>query len=471
MDPGAVRDSVARQWGDDVLTGLSALVRIPAVSAAYDPAWETGGHLDAAVASMREWIEARKLGGARCSVERLPGRGPVLLVEVPATAGAPAAGTVLLYGHLDKQPAQNDWSEGLDPWRPVLRDGRLYGRGTVDDGYAGFAAVAALTAIQDAGGDHARTVILLETGEESGSPDLAAYVEHLAARLGDIALVVCLDGGGGDRERLWLTTSLRGVVQATVTVTVLDAGVHSGLAGGIVPSSFRILRQLLDRLEDSATGEILVPELTPPIPPRRRDEAATLAARQPAQQPFPLVEGLRTISDDPVELILNNTWRPTLSVTGAAGLPDPAVAGAVIRPSTTLRLSLRLPPTVDAAVARDAVVRVLTTDIPYGARVEIDEPMLINGWQAPDTAPWLSGALTRVGDQVFGKPCVAIGVGGGIPFMELLGRSYPLAQFVVTGALGQDNNMHGPDEWLDLGFAARVTEAVAHLIDAHATTA
>ncbi|MEO3809129.1 M20/M25/M40 family metallo-hydrolase [Sphaerisporangium sp. B11E5] len=470
MEYGRVHELVVKDWNEYVLPSLCGLVEIPALSPAFDAGWERNGHLRAAVDHVRDWIMARGLPGARCEVVQVAGRAPLLLADVPATGGAVARGTVLLYGHLDKQPPLGDWSEGLDPWRAVARDGRLYGRGAVDDGYSGYAAVTALAAVRAAGGEHARAVLLLETEEESGSPDLPVYLEHLAGRLGEVSLVVCLDGGGGDYERLWLTESLRGVVQATVTVRVLERGAHSGVASGIVPSSFRVMRLLLDRVEDAETGEVTVPEMNVPIPAERRAEAEALAASQPGEavRRFPLAGGTRVVSDDDVELILNNTWRPALSVIGAAGLPDPAVAGAVLRASTSLRLSFRTPPTVDAEVARDALVRILTTDVPYGAQVEVGDFLVLNGWQAPVTAPWLAGALEDVGERVFGARCRGFGLGGGIPFMEMLGRRYPDAQFVVTGALGADSNMHVPDEWLNIPFAERVTEAVAYILDAHA---
>ncbi|MET8863808.1 M20/M25/M40 family metallo-hydrolase [Nonomuraea sp. NPDC004580] len=473
MDSEKLRESIGKAWATDVLPSLSGLVEIPAVSPAYDAAWQENGQLRAAVEHVRDWVAARGLPGARCEVVQLDGRAPLLFVDVPATPGATAAGTVLLYGHLDKQPPLGDWSEGLGPWRAVVRDDRLYGRGAADDGYSGYAATTALEAVHEAGGEHARAVMLLETGEESGSPDLPAYLEHLADRLGEVSLVVCLDGGGGDYERLWLTSSLRGAVQATVTVRVLEASVHSGLGSGIVPSSFRVMRLLLDRLEDPETGEVKVPEMVVPIPEERRAEAAELVARHPdvAVPRLPVLPGMRRVSDDEVELVLNNTWRPTLSITGAAGLPDPGVAGAVLRDRTSLRLSFRLPPSADAEAARAALERILTTDVPYGAQVEVGEYMVMNGWHAPATAPWLTSELRRVGEGVFGKPCQNLGIGGGIPFMEMLGRRYPRAQFVVTGALGADSNAHVPDEWLNIPFAVQVTEAVAHLLDAHARAA
>ena len=470
MDHSKARAVVVSGWTDQVLPSLAELVEIPALSPAFDASWEANGQLRAAVDHVRDWIATRNLPGAQLEVVQLAGRPPLLVVDVPATPGTADQGTVILYGHLDKQPPVGGWSEGLGPWQAVFRDGRLYGRGAVDDGYAGYAATTALEAVRAAGGAHARAVLLLETGEESGSPDLPAYMEHLGDRLGDVTFVVCLDAGGGDYERLWLTSSLRGVVQATVTVRVLESAQHSGLASGIVPSSFRIMRALLDRVEDSATGEIKLGEMTVRIPAERRAEAHEAAAADPGapRRRYPLAEGTRTVTDDDAELILGNTWRPTLSVIGAAGLPEPAMAGNVLRAWTALTLSFRIPPLADAKAALAALEKVLTTDVPYGAQVELSDLAAENGWNAPAVAPWLDAALTQVSDRVFGTPYRSIGIGGSVPFMELLGRLYPRAQFLITGALGADSNMHVPDEWLNIGFAQQVTEAVAHLLDAHA---
>ena len=470
MNEQAVHTSVTQAWAGQVLPSLSGLIEIPALSPAFDASWAAHGQLSAAVGHVRDWIESRGLPGAQCEVIELEGRSPVLLVEVAATPQAADRGTVLLYGHLDKQPPVGGWSEGLGPWQPVLRDGRLYGRGAVDDGYSGYAAITALEAVAAAGGQHARAVVLLETGEESGSPDLPAYLEHLGGRLGDVTLVVCLDAGGGDYGRLWLTSSLRGIVQATVTVRVLQSAQHSGLASGIVPSSFRILRQLLDRLEDPVTGEIRLAAMSVAIPAEYRAAAQAAAAARPGalRGMFPLAEGMQPASEDELELILNNTWRPTLSVVGAAGLPEPEQAGNVLRAWTSLALSFRLPPLADAQAALAELTKALTTDVPYGAHVELTGVAAEDGWCAPPTAPWLDAALAALGENVFGRSPASIGVGGSVPFMGLLGRRYPQAQFVVTGALGADSNMHVPDEWLNIEFAAQVTEAVAHVLDAHA---
>ncbi|MEV0082552.1 M20/M25/M40 family metallo-hydrolase [Saccharopolyspora sp. NPDC050642] len=469
MDRAAVAKTVDQAWDESVLPSLSELVKIPAISPSFDSEWVASGHLDAAIEHLRAWVAARNIAGANIEVVRLPERTPLLVVDIPASEGAPDE-TVLLYGHLDKQPPVGGWSEGLGPWTPVVRDGRLYGRGSADDGYAGYAAITAIEAVRAHGGAHARCVVLLETGEESGSPDLPAYLEHLSDRLGAVSLVVCLDSGAGDYERLWLTNSLRGMVQLEVKVQVLDSGLHSGIASGIAPSSFRVLRELLDRLEDSATGEVLVPELTVQIPENRVAEvrAAIEAVPGLVRNVVPWPEGLRPVDEDEVELALNSTWRPTLSVIGADGLPKPADAGNVLRPYTTLLLSFRLPPTADPEAAIRAVQERLTTDVPYGAKVTFGHAETGLGWNAPDLAPWLAAALDQASDEVFGAGWRTMGLGGSIPFMGLLHNAYPDAQFVVTGALGPDSNAHVPDESLHLAFAAKVTSAIAYVLDAHA---
>lgn len=468
VDRATLTSSVRTLWERDVLPGLSDLVSIPAVSEAFDPDWAANGHLAAAVEHVRGWLAARDLGAA-VEVVTLDGKPPVLLVDVPATPGAEQAGTVLLYGHLDKQPPVGGWADGLDPWTPVVMDGRLYGRGGADDGYAGFASSVAIEALRAAGGAHARCVLLLEAAEESGSPDLPEYLSVLSPRFGDVTLVVCLDSGAGDYDRLWLTTSLRGLLQTTVTVRVLDGGLHSGVAGGIVPSSFRILRSLIDRLEDADTGAIRLAELHTEIPDGRLAEVRETVAAVPGavRTGLPLVPGMALASEDETELTLNNTWRPTLEVIGGDGLPLPADSGNVLRPTTTLSLSFRLPPTVDSTRAAAAVRRALTTDVPYGAQIELSRGEHADGWNAPDVAPWLRAALDDASATVFGAPWRTLGLGGSIPLMGLLHAQYPAAAFVVTGVLGPGSNAHVPNESLHLDYARQLTETIALVLAAH----
>lgn len=482
IDPAAVVARTRRTWSDSIEPALHDYIRVPALSVAFDPDWQAHGHLDAVADAAAAWVASRDVVGLRVEVLRLPDRTPVVWFEVPpfgpgidpadaATVGSDAD-TVLLYGHLDKQPPMTGWRDGLGPWEPVEVDDRLYGRGGADDGYAVYASVAAIEAVQAEGGRHARCVGLIECSEESGSPDLPAYVAHLADRIGSPSLVVCLDSFCADYERLWTTTSLRGLLTATLEVRVLTEGVHSGGAGGVVPDSFRIARRLLDRIEDPDTGEVLLPELWAEVPPGRHREMAAVAEDLGAAlvTVHPFADGTRPQrpADDPAALLAANAWEPSLAVIGADGLPPTVTAGNVLRPSTTLALSFRLPPTVDALVAARAVERALTADPPHGATVTVRIESAEGGWDAPPTAPWLAAALERASTASFGRPARSRGEGCSIPFMGMLGRLFPDAQHVLTGVLGPGSNAHGPNEFLHLPTARNLTAAAALVLDAHA---
>ena len=469
MDPRALERFVAARWEAEILPRLVEYVRIPARSPHFDPAWEAHGAIDAVVRLAEGWCRAQPLPGLVVEVVRLPGRTPLLVFERPGTA----PGTVLLYGHLDKQPEMTGWREGLGPWTPVLEDGRLYGRGAADDGYAVFAAVTALHALHAQGAPHARCIGVIECCEESGSPDLPAYLEALAPRIGAVDLVVGLDSGCGSYDALWVTTSLRGIAAGTLDVEVLGEGVHSGDGGGIVPSSFRIARFLLERLEDAASGRILPPELYAEIPPERLAQAreAGRLLGDTVWRRFPLAGGTRPMTDDPTEAVLARTWRPALEVVGADGLPPAHEAGNVLRPGTRLQLSLRLPPSVAAAAATERLRTLLELDPPHGAHVRFEPAPGADGWSAPATAPWLREALDAASRAHFGRPAVFMGEGGSIPFMALLGARFPAAQFLITGVLGPGANAHGPNEFLHLDTARRLTACVAQVLAAHAARA
>ncbi len=457
-------------WEHDITPTLQEYVRIPNVSPAFDAGWADAGHMDDAVALARQWCEGRPVDGLSAEVVRLPGRTPVLLVEVPATVEG--AGTVLLYGHLDKQPPMTEgWRTGRGPWEPVIEDGRLYGRGGADDGYATFAATTAIEAVQAAGLAHARCIVLIECSEESGSPDLPAHVDHLADRIGRPELVVCLDSGCASYDRLWCTTSLRGMLTARLRVDVLTEGVHSGSASGAVPGSFRLLRQILDRLEDSGTGRVLVPELWVDVPPGRRQEAVDVTGDGLGDPAFPYVDGVRPARDTPLQRLLARTWEPTLTTIGAGGLPPWGESGNVLRPWTEVVLSFRLPPTCPAGAAADALTATAEAQPPDGARVGFDVVEAATGWNAPPTEPWLRTALDHASTELWGRPARSIGEGGSIPFMAMLGERFPDAQFLVTGVLGPGSNAHGPNEFLDLATGRRVTATVAHVLAAHADRA
>ncbi len=443
---------------------LEEFLRIPNRSPAFDPEWERRGEMERAVALLAGFARARPLPGLAVEVVRLPGRTPLLLCEVPGTA----PGRCLLYGHMDKQPEMSGWREGLGPWTPVREGDRLYGRGGADDGYALLAALGALEALVAAGVPRPTCQVLIEACEESGSPDLPAYLAHLAPRWGAPDLVVCLDSGCGDYERLWTTTSLRGLVGGTLRVDVLTEGVHSGDAGGVVPSSFRLAVQALLRLEDPATGTLCDPAFHAEIPPARRAEAQAAARILGATvtRRFPFVAEGAPQAADPTAAILARTWEPALEVVGAAGLPEPGAAGNVLRPYTALKLSLRLPPTVDAARAAARLAERLCAPTTPPARIAFEPFEPCQGWEAPPPEPWLAHALEGASLRHFGAPPASQGEGGSIPFMAMLGQRFPGAQFVVTGVLGPGANAHGPNEFLHVPTARRLTACVAEVLAA-----
>lgn len=465
MDQAALQTYVARLWDESIVPELTEYIRIPNKSVAFDLDWLPNGHMEKVVDRFRQWALRQPIRGMRLEVARLEGRTPLLFIDIPGDADD----CVLLYGHLDKQPEMAGWREGLGPWHPVLEGDRLYGRGAADDGYAMFACLTAIAALRAQGVPHARCVVIIEACEESGSFDLPHYIEHLASRIGQPTLVIALDSGCGNYHQLWLTTSLRGLVGGTLKVEVLTEGMHSGDAGGIVPSSFRIARQLLSRLEDEQTGKVLPEEFHVPIPDARLKQAAATASilGDAVYTKFPFAEGTRAISADSTELVLNRTWRPALSIVGAEGLPPAANAGNVMRPMTALKLSLRIPPTCDARRASRRLKDLLEQDPPYGAKVNFELNWGADGWNAPELASWLQQSLDGASRSYFGNPAAYMGEGGTIPFMAMLGERFPAAQFMITGVLGPHANAHGPNEFLDIPTARKLTCCVSQVLADH----
>jgi acetylornithine deacetylase/succinyl-diaminopimelate desuccinylase-like protein len=468
MPTQALQQFVHETWHGSIVPVLHDYIRIPNKSPLFDPEWREHGHMARAVTLVADFCRSRSVAGLSLEVLQLQERTPLIFMEIPATAAS--QDTVLLYGHLDKQPEFEGWTPGTSPWEPVLREDRLYGRGGADDGYAAFAAITAIEALQREGIPHARCVILIEACEESGSTDLPAYVEHLRERLGQVNFVVCLDSGCGDYERLWSTTSLRGLLAGNLVVEVLREGVHSGDASGVVSSSFRIARSLLSRLEDERSGTIKPKALHVAIPKDRlaQIDATAKVLKSSFLASYPWLPGVRPVQRDVATLLCNRTWRPALSVTGAAGLPDVGSAGSVLRPYTALKLSLRVPPTCDAARATEYVTQLLQRDPPYGAHVRFESEKASQGWNAPPLVPWLESALDDASRTAFGKPACLLGEGGTIPFMAMLGDQFPAAQFFITGVLGPGSNAHGPNEFLHVPTAERVTQCVSQVLQAHA---
>ncbi|MFC3550187.1 M20 family metallopeptidase [Lysobacter cavernae] len=469
MDTSKVDRYVGEKWDDEIVPQLVEYIRIPNKSPMFDADWVKHGYMDDAVKLMETWARAQSIPGMQVEVVRLDGRTPLIFIDIPAANGGSDADCVLLYGHLDKQPEMTGWDADLGPWKPVIKGDKLYGRGGADDGYAIFGSLAAVMALQEQQLPHARCVILIEACEESGSYDLPAYVDHLADRIGKPSLVVCLDSGCGNYDQLWCTTSLRGLAGGNFTVKVLSEGVHSGDASGIVPSSFRLLRQLLSRLEDETSGKILIEGLYVDVPAERLEQARKAAQVLDTAifDKFPLLPGMTPMANDLTELVLNRTWRPALSVTGVDGMPALASAGNVLRPYTSVKLSLRLPPTLDGKRAGELLKEVLLSNPPNGAQVTLELEKSSSGWNAPAQSPWLTRAIDAASREFYGQPAMYMGEGGSIPFMGMLGEKFPGAQFMITGVLGPHSNAHGPNEFLHIPMGKRVTACVSRVIAEH----
>jgi acetylornithine deacetylase/succinyl-diaminopimelate desuccinylase-like protein len=469
MDQQAAQNFIDEMWDDSIVPELVEYIKIPAKSPHFDADWESNGYLEEAVQMIFGWCQAQPVKGMELEIVRLDGRTPLIFMEIPAYGDADPDDTILMYGHLDKQPEMTGWADDLGPWKPVIKDGKLYGRGGADDGYSAYSSLAAIMAVQRQGLPHARIVVIIEACEESGSYDLPYYIDHLKSRIGQPSLVVCLDSGAGNYEQLWLTVSLRGMAAGTLRVDVLEEGVHSGYASGVVPSSFRIMQQLFSRLEDQSTGKVLPEYFYAPIPEQRLEQTQAMAEALGDQvwQAYPFVDGVEAMAENNVERILNRTWRPALSYTGVEGLPSLENAGNVLRPYTAMKLSMRLPATVDGEAASQAMKETLEANPPLNAKVSFETDQAASGWNAPEIAPWLHASLEKGSQASYGRGVMYMGEGGTIPFMAMLGDFYPEAQFMITGVLGPQSNAHGPNEFLHIPFARKLTSCVAHVIVDH----
>ncbi len=465
MDTKKTAEFVSDMWDSSIVPEISEYIKVPNKSPIFDPDWEQHGYMDTAVAMLEAWCKTQPIKGMQIEVVRIEGRTPVLFIDIPGDSDE----VVLLYGHYDKQPEFSGWEDDLDPWTPVIRDGKLYGRGGADDGYATFGSLTAIRVLQEQGIPHAHCIVLFEGCEESGSFDLPYYIDLLEDRIGAPSLVVCLDAECGNYDQLWCTTSLRGNLTGTLRTDVLTEGVHSGTASGVVPSSFRIARQLISRIEDESNGQVLTEALHVEIPAQRLEQAefAAETLQELVYEKFPWAVDNPSPGESNTEILLNNTWQPTLAITGAEGMPAMIDAGNVLLPFTELKLSFRLPPTCDADAAADAVKSVLEADTPPLAKASFDVESTMAGWNAPEVADWLEKAMHKASNAFFGKPSMYMGTGGTIPFMGMLGERFPEAQFLITGLLGPKSNAHGPNEFLHIETGKRLTSCVAQVLEDH----
>lgn len=361
----------------------------------------------------------------------------------------------------------NGWEEGLHPRKPVIKEGYLYGRGASDDGYATYAIVESIKLIQQTGGKHGKIIIAVEGDEESGSADLIYYLKKLESRIGQPDLMICMDSGCMDYDSLWITTSLRGYLEFTLTVECLKENVHSGSGSGIAPDSFNIIRSLLDRLDDKSHS-VLIDIFHVVIPEHNIQEAKKLANLKKdsiVKDSVKLLPNVKPLSDDYSEIILNNTWRPTLVITGFTGFPQTEIAGNVLRNKTTCRVAIRLPPTANAKSIETKCREIMTSNPPFNCKITLSNVEAGYGWAAKELPDVLKDSFNKSSKTLFGREFFCFGEGGSIGFIHDLGELYPDCQMLVTGVLGPKTNAHCPNECLNIDYTEKITVALAHTIN------
>lgn len=459
---------IEKKWNDEIIPQLKQYIEIPNKSPLFDKQWKAHGFMDQAMTLIANWCRQQPIKNMQLNIIEHEQRTPLLFIDIAGDSND----TILLYGHMDKQPEMEGWDKDLGPWKAVIKGDKLYGRGAADDGYSAFTALTAIAALQQQGIPHARCIVLIEGSEESGSIDLPFYLEQLKKQIGSPSLVICLDSSCANYDQLWSTTSLRGLVGGDLSISVLTEGIHSGLGSGAVPSTFTILRQLLARLEDTNTHQIVLESLHVTIPDERMTQAKAAAhtlGKQWLTDYYPLHQNTHVINEDVAEIILNRTWRPALSVTGMEGLPNLSNAGNVTVPKIAVKLSMRIPPTAKINPIATTLKKTLEQNPPFGATVNFTLEDSAVGWNAPPLAKWLAKANDNASQLFFKNPAGYLGEGGSIPFMGMLGEMYPQAQFLITGVLGPKSNAHGPNEFLHLTMAKKITACVSAVIASHFT--
>ncbi len=452
-------------WENETLEGLKKFISIKSLSPDFDKDWEEHGELLRSLKEAKAFAQSM-LPEIHIEILEAKGKTPLLFFEVAATGNSKDHGDVLFYGHMDKQPASDDWSNGRSAFNPSLEKDVLYGRGAADDGYSFYAAISIAKALEESGVNHPRLFGIFETAEESGSEDFPFWIAQLSERFTRVSLVLVLDAGCIDYKHLCITTNFRGVFGTTLKVSVLEHGVHSGTASGVVPDSFMIARSLLDRIEDSRTGKLLnnafyAAEI-PPARTRQIQEKAQVICG--LENDFPWIDKpvMRTANTE--EALLAQTWLPQLAVIGAGGLPAIGEGGNVLRSDTSLRLSIRLPPTVDPLVAQKDLEKTLLANPPFGAKVELLGTYSFKGWDAPAEADWFSQIVKDASIEVFDAPAIYSGEGGSLSIFDTLEAACPAAQFLLTGVLGPHSNAHGPDEALHLEYVENLCRALARIV-------
>jgi acetylornithine deacetylase/succinyl-diaminopimelate desuccinylase-like protein len=466
MDRRVIEPFVRQFFDSEILSSLMNFVKIPNCSPEYDPDWDKNGYQIAAAQYIQDWIKNQNLKGCDTVFLKDEGRTPFIYVNIEGTKEGDDR-CILLYAHMDKQPPLTGWSPGLGPYTPVIKDGHLYGRGSSDDGYAPFAAITAVKACQDNNWPLPRIGIILEASEESGSTDLKYYLEKLSKLIGNPSLIFGLDSSCIDYNRLWTTSSLRGVFSMNLKVSLLKLGYHSGNGGGFVADSFLVLRMLLDRIEDSKTGKLLDEYLYPTVPVDKKAEIDHLASTMGDHilDGIEFYKNTQPMTNDKVELILNNTWRPTVTITGANGFPELDKAGNVLRQNSEVKISFRLPPLVSAKEVFTRIKNKLTENPPYNAKIDLTTSDVANdGWNQRPFSKDLNNILNDASNKFFDLDCDSYCEGGSIPFVNFFSDKFPKSEVIIMGVTGPGSNIHSTDENLHIEYCKKIICCLTYII-------
>ncbi|CAI2368334.1 unnamed protein product [Moneuplotes crassus] len=461
MDTEKSKKFIEDNFQSMFLDPISEFIKVPNLTPSFDPEFQTNGLIEQAIDNVKGYAESMDIPGLKFHVHNEEGRAPMALIEIPGNGKK----NIMVYGHLDKQPHMEGWTEGTGPTTPTIIGDKLYGRGSTDDGYVSFATLTAVKNILDQGQEIPRIVLVLEAEEESGSKDLVYLLEKCKDIIKTPDVCLCCDSGALDYKTLWLTSSLRGSMGMNVKVSIAKDAFHSGICGGAMPETFRIANNLLDRLEDPITKRMEKFEVE--IEDRFKEEAKNIVGLVGTDlyKDFKLLEGCRPIHHDNLEeMYLNINWRPALAVCGADGLPTLSKAGNVVRASTSLRLKIRLPPSLDAKEMCDEVVKTLSEDVPFGAKIEFDDVSSGSGWVMKDLKEETSKAIHESSEEFYEKKAGLYGIGGSIPFLKTLEGIYPETEILAMGVGGNDCNIHAPDETLDIPYMKKFIPTLSHIL-------
>ena len=454
MDKKSFEKYIEKMFTYNMIPNLMNFIRIPNLSPAYDYEWNTNGLLLKAANLIIAYAKSLEIKNAQINLIQDKGYSPLIFIEIPASRPNDNR-TVLLYAHFDKQPHGTGWDDDKGPTKPVIQNGRLYGRGSADDGYASFSMLTAIKACQEHNCPLPRICLIFEGAEESTDEHLTYYFNKLLPIIGEnVIAFIPLDSGCADYDRLWITNSLRGVCDYEINIQTLDNNISFGPeASGRIAENLFILRKAIDAVMDTSTGDVKIEEFYVKDIPEEIQEEMDKEIEIVGEQFFkeiPLYEGVKPLKTDIKEAMINNRWKPTCSILGIDNCPKIEDNGFGVKKSITVKMSMRLPPGIDSHAALEALKKVVKENIYFDAKVKFLSAEVADGWKLTNFSEKTKNVLNKASKEYFGNELVFKGMGGSIPFITYFQTKYPNADVICTGILGADCFEHGPNENLHL---------------------